>query len=97
MRRDLAEIIAQQGHWQKQLKITSQYQHAQKALKHLKEERRIKVNELIRVIQQLQTRGRWLYSLLPSKPRLRPLAAHQQSSIYEDEDDILNMAGLGDR
>ena len=97
MRRDLAEIIAQQSHWQRQLKITSQYQHAQKALKHLKEERRIRVNELIRVIQQLQTRGRWLYSLLPSKPRLKPLAAHQQSSIYDEEDDILNMAGLGDR
>ena len=55
------------------------------------------MNELIRVIQQLQTRGRWLYSLLPNKPQLKPFAAHQQSSLFEDEEDILNMAGLGER
>lgn len=55
------------------------------------------MNELIRVIQQLSARGRWLFSLLPSKPRLDPLTNPHQNSFYDYDEDFLDMAGLGER
>lgn len=39
------------------------------SIKQLKEERGIKVSQLIRTVAHLKARGRWVYQLLPPKPK----------------------------